>query len=119
MWYVWFGLTRWISQEGEILSKLFIDPISTLNPFVILPLIGQLILIATLFQKMPSKTLSYLSIGCLGILLAFMFVIGLMSLNFKIIISTIPFIAVSIIVIRHYRKIEPKLSLGDPNGNDF
>lgn len=92
--------------EGEILFKLFTDPISTLNPFIILPLIGQLILIVTLFQKIPSKTLSYLSIGCLSILLAFMFVIGLMSLNYKIIISTIPFIAVSIIVIRHYRKIK-------------
>jgi hypothetical protein len=92
--------------EGEVLSKLFTDPISTLNPFIILPLIGQLMLIVTLFQKMPSKTLSYLSIGSLGVLLAFMFVIGLMSLNYKIIISTIPFITVSVIVIRYYRKIK-------------
>ena len=92
--------------EGEILSKLFKDPISTLHPFTILPLIGQLILIVTLFQKTPSKTFTYTSIGSLGILLAFMFVIGLMSLNYKIIISTIPFMAISVIVIRHYRKIK-------------
>jgi len=92
--------------EGEILSKLFTDPISTLHPFTILPLIGQIILIVTLFQKTPNKILTYISIGSLGILLEFMFVIGLMSLNFKIIVSTIPFIAVSVIAIRHYRKIK-------------
>lgn len=92
--------------EGDILSKLFTDPISTLHPFTILPLIGQILLVVTLFQKTPSKTLTYISIGSLGILLAFMFVIGLISLNYKIIISTIPFIDVSVIAIRHYRKIK-------------
>ena len=91
--------------EGEILSKLFTDPISTLHPFTLVPLIGQIILIVTLIQKTPSKILTYISIGSLGILLAFMFVIGIVSLNFKIVLSTIPFIAVSIIAIRHYRKI--------------
>ena len=92
--------------EAEILSKLFTDPISTLHPFTILPLIGQLLLIVTLFQKTPSKTLTYIGIGSLGILLAFMFVIGLMSLNFQIILSTIPFLCISAIAIRHYRKIK-------------
>jgi len=90
--------------EGEILSKLLSDPISVLHPFTLLPLIGQVMLIVTLFQKTPSKTLTYISIGGLGILLAFMFVIGLMSLNYKIIISTIPFIVVSTLTIKHYRK---------------
>jgi len=68
--------------------------------------LGQLILVVTLFQKTPSKTLTFISIGSLGILLGFMFVIGLMSLNYKIIILTIPFIVVSVIATRHYRKIE-------------
>ena len=88
--------------EGEILSKLFRDPISTLHPFTILPLIGQVILIVTLFQKKPSKTLTYISIGSLGILLVFMFVIGLLSFNYKIIISTIPFIVISILTFRYH-----------------
>lgn len=92
--------------ESEILSKLFTDPVSTFHPFTILPLIGQTILIVTLFQKTPSKILTYISIACLGILLGFMFVIGLMSLNYKIIISTIPFIVVSVFAIRQYGKIK-------------
>jgi hypothetical protein len=92
--------------EAEIFSKLFTDPISILHPFTVLPMLGQVILVVTLFQKTPSKSLTYISIGSLGILLGLMFVIGFMSLNYKIIISTIPFIVVSVIAIRHYRKIK-------------
>jgi hypothetical protein len=92
--------------EAELLSKLFRDPTSILHPLTALPLIGQIILIVTLIQKSPNKTLTYISIGSLGLLLGFMFVIGLMSLNYKIVISTIPFIGISIITIRHYRKIK-------------
>lgn len=92
--------------EAEIFSKLFTDPTSILHPFIVLPMVGQVILVVTLFQKTPSKTLTYISIGSLGLLLGFMFVIGLMSLTYKIIISTIPFIVVSVIAIRHYRKIK-------------
>jgi hypothetical protein len=90
--------------EAEIFSKIFTDPISAIHPFTILPLIGQVILIFTLFQRIPSKALTYISVGSLGILLGFMFVIGLISLNYKIFFSTIPFIIVSILTIRHYKK---------------
>lgn len=92
--------------EGEIFSKLVTDPISIFHPFTLLPLLSQIILIITLFQKKPSKLLTYISIVGLGILLVFMFVIGLLSLNYKIIISTIPFLTISVLAIRHYRKIE-------------
>ena len=89
--------------EAEIFLKLFTDPISVLHPFTILPLIGQVLLLITLFQKTPNKTLSFISIAGLGLLLGFIFIIGLMSLNFKVIISTIPFIVVSVLTIRHYK----------------
>jgi hypothetical protein len=92
--------------EAEIFSKLFTDPVSVLHPFTILPLIGQILLLITIFQKTPSKILTYISIAGLGLLLGFMFIVGIMSMNFKIIISTIPFIVISILAIRHYRKIK-------------
>ncbi len=109
-----FGYLEWggnkhsflFQAEAEVFSKLFSNPASVLHPFTVLPMVGQLMLVATLLQKTPGKTLTYISIGSLGVLLGFMFVIGLLSLNYKITISTIPFIVVSIIAIRHYRKIE-------------
>lgn len=94
--------------ETEIFSKILTDPISAMHPFTILPFIGQVILTITLFQRTPNKTLTYISIGCLGILLGFMFVIGLMSFNYKIISSTIPFLVVSILAIRHFRNKNDK-----------
>jgi len=92
--------------ESEMIAKLFSAPTSVLHPFSILPMIGQIILLVTLFQKKPSIILTYIGIGGLGILLGFMFVIGLISLNYKIVFSTIPFIIVSVFTIRHYRKIK-------------
>lgn len=109
-----FGYLEWsgnshsflFQAEGEIISKLFSDPISIIHPFIVLPLLGQLILLFTLFQKKPGKILTYISISGLGILLAFMFIAGLLSFNYKIVISTIPFLTVSVLAIRHYRKIK-------------
>lgn len=90
--------------EGEVLMTLFIHPGRIIHPFIILPLFGQLILIMTLFQQRPAKILSYIGLGCIGLLLFFMFVIGLMSLNLKILISTLPFILSTILVIKNNRK---------------
>jgi hypothetical protein len=108
-----FGYLEWSGNnhsflfqiEIEILLKIFTNPLSVLHPLTILPLIGQVLLMFTLLQKEPNKTLTYMGIGGLGILLVLMFAIGVMSLNYKIISSTIPFIIVSILTLRHYRKI--------------
>jgi len=90
--------------EFDILTKLFANPIEVLHPFIIIPLLGQSVLLITLFEKTPNKNLTYFSISALGILLVFMFVIGLLALNYKIIISTIPFILVAFFTIRFHRK---------------
>ncbi|MBK7867734.1 MAG: hypothetical protein IPJ75_12585 [Ignavibacteriales bacterium] len=92
--------------EGEILiiSKLFTDFTSVIHPFILLPMAGQILLIVTLFQKSPSRLLTYLGLGSIGILLFFMFLIGLLSLNYKIFLSTIPFLVTGFFVIMKNRK---------------
>lgn len=89
--------------EAEIASKLFTNPLSVLHPFTLLPLIGQILLIITFFQNKPSKKLTYIGMGCIGLLFLFMFAIGLMSLKFKILFSTLPFIVVVLQTIRHLK----------------
>lgn len=89
--------------EAEILRKLFTAPMSVLHPFTVLPLIGQVLLLITLFQKQPSKRLTFISIGALSLLLGFMFLIGLISLNIKVLISTLPFLIVAFFAVRYYR----------------
>ena len=93
--------------EGEIILKLFTNPMAVIHPFTMLPLMAQIMLCITLFQKEPSKILTYISIAGLGLLLGFMLLIGLLSLKYKIIISTIPFIVVAVLTIRHYRTTPP------------
>lgn len=90
--------------ELEILTKLFTDPISVIHPLTLLPLLGQLVLLVTLFQKQPSKILTLIGLGAIALLLLLMFVVGLISLNPKIIASTTPFIVLGILTILHHRK---------------
>ena len=104
----WSGdsYTFLFQAEAEILYKLFTNPSSVVHPFILLPLIGQILLLITLFQKSPSKILTYVSIAGLGLLLGFMFIIGLISLNYKIIISTISFLVVAVLTIINLRKLK-------------
>ena len=109
-----FGYLEWgttnhsflFQAEAEFLSKLVTNPLSVLHPFTLLPMAGQIILLVTLFQKQPSKILTYTGMACLAVLLLLMFAIGLMSLNYKILLSTIPFITVAVFIIIHYRTIK-------------
>ncbi|MFN0204556.1 MAG: hypothetical protein ACKVTZ_23775 [Bacteroidia bacterium] len=89
--------------EAEILQKLFTAPMSVLHPFTVLPLIGQILLLITLFQKQPSKRLTFISIGALSLLLGFMFIIGIISLNIKVLASTLPFLVLAFFAVRYYR----------------
>ena len=91
--------------EMEVIRLLFSKPGSAVHPFTIIPMLGQLILLFTLFQKQPGKWLTYTGLGCIGLLLLFIFVIGIMGLNYKIILSSTPLIITAIITIRvHSRK---------------
>ncbi|HRG00439.1 MAG: hypothetical protein U0W65_02325 [Bacteroidia bacterium] len=90
--------------EAEIFSKLLYDPQSVIHPLILMPLAGQVLLLITLFQKTPNKRLTYIAIGSLGLLLGFMLFIGLIDLNLKIIISTIPFLTVSVYTILQLKK---------------
>lgn len=90
--------------EADVLKKLWTEPMSVIHPFTLLPLVGQLILLYTLFQPQPGKKLTMTGLGALALLLVFMFVVGVISLNFKIILSTLPFILTAVMTIKYYRK---------------
>ncbi|MBK7302350.1 MAG: hypothetical protein IPI90_03670 [Saprospiraceae bacterium] len=109
-----FGYLEWggnnsillFQAEADIISKLFTDPTSVIHPFILLPLVGQILLLVSVFQNKPSHLLTYIGIACLALLLGFMFVIGILGLNYKIIFSTLPFLVVAGTAIFHYRKIK-------------
>jgi hypothetical protein len=86
--------------EREIILKLFTDTNSVIHPLIIIPIGGQILLVVTLFQKKANKIMTYLSIAMLGCLLYLMLFIGIFSFNYKIIISTLPFLFISIAIVR-------------------
>lgn len=93
-----------IQGEYDVISKLFTDPLSVVHPFTILPLIGQVILLYTLVQKQPGKIITYVGMAGIGILLLMIFIVGIIALNFKIVLSTLPFLLLSLYVIKEYRQ---------------
>lgn len=100
-----FGYMEWGTSnhaflwetEWLIFTKIFSDPASVVHPFIILPLLGQLMLLFTLFQKKPSKILTVLGIVCIGLLLGFMGVIGLLSGSYMISLSVLPFVVMAVV----------------------
>lgn len=107
-----FGYLEWgggngaflFQAEMEVLGKLVSDPVSAAHPFTLMPLFGQVLLLITLFQKAPSRLLTYVGLACLGLLLVFMFLIGLLAFNLKILLSTLPFIVTAVLAIMEARK---------------
>lgn len=90
--------------ELEIIQKVFTDPLSVLHPFILLPLAGQLLLLYSLFQKIPGKTLTLIGLASTGLLLFFMFFIGCLSANGRIMGSALPFMVVAVVTIVHHFK---------------
>jgi len=88
--------------ESEIFAKLFNQPGSVLHPFILFPFLGQLLLIITLFQKKPGKILTFTGIAGIGLLVGLMFVIGCLGLRFNILLSTLPYLFLAVLTIRHH-----------------
>lgn len=92
--------------EAEVFSKALKEPFSVLHPFILIPFFGQLMLLFSIFQKIPSRFLSLAGLACLGLLMIFLFFIGVSVPNFKILGSTIPFIITGFFVLRYNWKRE-------------
>ncbi len=107
-----FGYLEWGTQsrsflyeaEWELLQKLFTDPLAAAHPLTLLPLLGQLVLLITLFQSKPDKRLTYVGIICLGLLLGMITFIGFLRVEVKMLASTLPFWAVVFWVISEFKK---------------
>ena len=109
-----FGYLEWgegqhsflFQIEAELFQKIVSEPSSVIHPFTVIPSIGQLLLLITVFQKKPNKILTYIGIGSLGLLIGFMTLIGIIGKNPKIFFSTIPFLVFALMVIFNFKKNE-------------
>ena len=72
---------------------------SVLHPFTVLPMLGQVLLLLTLFQKTPGRWLTYIGMGLLSLIMLIILLIGLLGMNWKMILSTVPFLVFAVLVI--------------------
>jgi hypothetical protein len=91
--------------DAEVIAKLFSDPVAAVHPFTLIPLAGQILLLFTLVQQEPGRLLSYIGAGCISFLMLFIFVVGVMSANLKIVASTLPFLLTGVIAVRTLRNV--------------
>jgi hypothetical protein len=99
----WGGNQRsWLFEaEAAIVVKAMHDIQFALHPLILIPFTGLIILVSTLFQKHPGFKPTLAGMICLATLLLFLFVIGCMALNIIMILSTIPFILTSALILKN------------------
>lgn len=85
---------------GALVTSIPNDWLGLLNPFVLIPFVGIVLLLITLFQVSPNRKLSLIGLACLAVLIVFLFFVGLLSSNYKIILSTIPFLIMAAFSLR-------------------
>jgi hypothetical protein len=66
-----------------------------LHPLVLLPMMGQLLLILAIFQKSPGRRLIVSGQLLLSVLVLLVLTTGLLKLNWKIVASTLPYLLLS------------------------
>lgn len=109
-----FGYLEWANNktflfqaEYLLFTKLFSDPVSVFHPFTIIPLAGQILLITSLFKKNPFKICLLIAIAAIGLLFLIILTVGVLSKNFKTIISVMPFFVFSFLTLKQaFRKAE-------------
>lgn len=89
-----------VQSEWEVLKKVPEDPLSLLHPFILLPVAGQLLLLFDIIKKNKGKKLSVIAIVLMSLLYLMILFIGLLDMNFKKILSALPFFILSFVIIR-------------------
>lgn len=77
------------------------------HPIVLAGLLGQLALLISAFWQNRPRLLNILAIVLLGIIVLFVFLIGALSANIKMLASALPFLVLTIVYFRMFRKAKP------------
>lgn len=83
-----------LQAEADIVLKLFCAPSEVAHPLTILPLFGQILLLWAIFSQRNHRKLIITGGALISILMILILFIGCISSNFKMIVSTIPFLTV-------------------------
>lgn len=103
-----FGYLEWGANNHTFIFQAIVPLFASIpndlpglfNPAVLIPMAGIILLLTSLFQHRPGRTLSLVGMACLAIFMIFLFFIGWLTLNWKIILSAIPFLVLALVCLR-------------------
>ncbi|MCC7465055.1 MAG: hypothetical protein IT261_02235 [Saprospiraceae bacterium] len=72
------------------------------HPLISLPFLGLLVLIYQAFQPKPNRRWVYLGLALPAILVLLILLVGILSGNGKVLVSTLPFLASAVWAVRSY-----------------
>ncbi len=99
------GNTMFIGQmELLFFDKLFTDPEELAHPFIILPFAGQILLITVFLLKRPSSRLAWAGLVLLSVIMLMILLIAVMGLNWRMLLSVMPFFILAVMLARVLRK---------------
>jgi len=78
--------------EYQVLFRQGDKTDSFAHPLVLLPFVGQLLLLWALFQQKPNRRLAIIALCAMGVLVAMLLLVGILARNPKIVLSTLPFL---------------------------
>lgn len=85
--------------EWLILSGSKSKASAFIHPFVLIPLGGQIFVLLSLFIKYKATFLTKVGIGLMSVLVLFILLTGCLVFNMRVIVSTLPFILISILLL--------------------
>lgn len=103
-----FGYLEWGKEQRSFLFQVEYDLFfgapqgadSFQHPFVFLPLLGQVLLLISIFQSTPNRLLVLSGMACISVLMLMIFIVGILSANVAIAGSSIPFLFLAVVVMR-------------------
>lgn len=99
------GNSSFIFQvEYELFRKADNLLSSLTHPLILAGLIGQMLLLYSIFGKKPKRMLNSIGILILSPVAWLAFLAGMLSLNLQMIASTLPFVILSVIYFLKFRK---------------
>jgi hypothetical protein len=112
------GYLEWPNNHGflfqlqyELLFGSARDIKNFLHPAILFPMTGELILVYTLFQKIPGRILTLIGLACIAVIMIILFIVGVTASNFKIVASAMPFFITAFFVFKFNIKKKEKPSL--------
>jgi hypothetical protein len=90
--------------EADVVMKLLTEPLAALHPLTILPMLGQIALLVTLFQKSPNGILTWFGLGTIGILFLFILLAGVLGRHALVALSAAPFFITALLTVREHRR---------------